>query len=89
MSLFQPHHHPATYQVTIQATTVRGMDWKVVATGRWTAGRGPLLAEHTVSADVLENLFHLTPSATDQLLRNQIQSGDTLYAVVFRKLSRP
>jgi hypothetical protein len=76
------------YKVTIQSTPAKGIDWKVVAAGRWTPGQPPQLAEQTLSAEVLEELFNVTPSATDKSGRNQIQCGDTLYAVVFRKLSR-
>ncbi len=76
------------YKVTIQATPASKIDWKVVASGRWTPGQQPQLAEETLSSEVLGELFNVTPSETDQSGRNQIQCGDTLYAVVFRKLSR-
>jgi len=74
------------YKVTIQATPTEKIDWKVVAAGRWTPGQPPQLAEQTLSAEVLNELFNVTPSETDKSGRNQIQSGDTLYAVVFRRL---
>jgi hypothetical protein len=57
-----------------------------VAAGTWNAGQQPQLAEHTLPAEVLEALFNVTPSPTDNLSRNEIQFGDTLYAVVFRRL---
>jgi hypothetical protein len=76
------------YKVTIQATPTQKIDWKVVASGRWTPGEPPQLAETTLSAEVLKDLFNVTPVAADHSGRHQIQSGDTLYAVVFRKLAR-
>ena len=76
------------YKVTIQTTPVSKIDWKVVAAGHWTPGQPPELAEQTLSAEVLEELFNVTPSPTEPSGRNQIQSGDTLYAVVFRRLLR-
>jgi hypothetical protein len=76
------------YKVTIQSTPVSETNWKVVATGTWTPGQHPQLAEEFLSAEVVEALFNVTPSATDQSGRNQVQCGDTLYAVVFRRLSR-
>jgi hypothetical protein len=76
------------YKVTIQATPTAKIDWKVVAAGRWTPGRPPELAEQNFPADVLQELFNVTPSPTDPSGRNQIQRGDTLYAVVFRRLLR-
>ena len=82
------YNQPAMYKVTIQTTPVSKIDWRVVAAGRWTPGQPPELAEQTLSAEVLEELFNVTPTPTDQSRRNQIQCGDTLYAVVFRRLSR-
>lgn len=76
------------YKVTIQTTPVSKIDWKVVAAGRWTPGHPPELAEQTLSAEVLEELFNVTPSPSEQSGRNQIRNGDTLYAVVFRRLLR-
>ena len=76
------------HKVTIQATPGSKIDWKVVASGRWTPGQPPELAEQTLSAEVLAELFNITPSPIDRSGRNQIQSGDMLYAVVFRRLLR-
>jgi hypothetical protein len=76
------------YKVTIQSTPANGIEWKVVASGRWTPGQQPQLAEQTLSPEVLQELFDVTPSPADKSGRNQIQSGDTLYAVVFRRLLR-
>lgn len=76
------------YKVTIQATPLNESDWKVVAAGTWTPGQQPQLGEHILPPEVLEELFNVTPSALDPSGRNQIQYGDTLYAVVFRRLSR-
>jgi hypothetical protein len=75
------------YKVTIQATPIAGIDWRVVTVGTWTPGQPPQL-DQVLSNEVLEALFNITPSATDKSGRNQIQHGDTLYAVVFRRLSR-
>lgn len=74
------------YKVTIQATTIVKTDWKVVASGRWTPGQPPEL-DNSLAPEVLGDLFNFTP-ATDQSGRNQIQCGDTRYAVVFRRFSR-
>jgi hypothetical protein len=76
------------YKVTIQATPINESNWKVVAAGTWKPGEQPQLEEHILSAEVLEELFDVTPSESDPSGRNQIQCGDTLYAVVFRRLSR-
>jgi hypothetical protein len=76
------------YKVTIQATPAGESNWSVVTTGRWTPGQPPQLAEEILPATVVEALFNITPSATDQSGRNQVQDGDTFYAVVFRKLSK-
>jgi hypothetical protein len=75
------------YKVTIQATPVAQSDWKVVASGTWTPGQQPQLAEQTLPAEVVETLFNVIPSATVESGRNQVQFGDTFYAVVFRRLS--
>jgi hypothetical protein len=82
------YNQPAMYKVTIQATPVAKVDWKVMASGRWTPGQPPQLAEHLLPAEVLEELFNVAPSPIDTSGRNQIQCGDTLYAVVFRRLLR-
>ena len=76
------------YKVTIHATPVSKIDWRAVASGHWTPGEPPELAEQTLSAEILAELFEVCPSPADESSRNQIQSGDTLYAVVFRRLSR-
>jgi hypothetical protein len=77
------------YKVTIQATPIKVTDWRVVTAGTWTPGQRPQLDDQILlPAEVLEELFNVTPSATDKSGRNQIQRGDTLYAVVFRRLSR-
>jgi hypothetical protein len=76
------------YKVTIQATPVKVIDWRVVTAGTWTPGQRPQLADQILPAEVLEALFNVTPSATDKSGRNQVQFGDTLYAVVFRRLLR-
>ena len=76
------------YKVTIQATPVKVSDWRVVTTGTWTPGQPPQLDDQILPAEVVEALFNVTPSATDPSGRNQIQCGDMLYAVVFRRLSR-
>jgi hypothetical protein len=75
------------YRVTIQSTPINESNWKVVAAGTWKPG-GPQLEEHILSAEVVAELFNVIPSATDKSGRNQIQCSDTLYAVVFRRLSR-
>jgi hypothetical protein len=75
------------YKVTVQATPVAESNWRVVASGTWTPGQQPQLAE-TLPADVVETLFNVSPSATVKSGRNQIQFGETLYAVVFRRLSK-
>jgi hypothetical protein len=76
------------YKVTIQETPIKESNWRVVASGTWTPGERPQLADHILPADVVEALFDVTPSATDKSGRNQVQIGDTLYAVVFRRLLR-
>jgi hypothetical protein len=76
------------YKVTIQATPVGESNWSVVTTGTWTPGQAPQLAEEILPASVVETLFNVTPSATDKSGRNQMQDGDTMYGVVFRRLSR-
>ena len=77
------------YKVTIQATPIEGSDWKVVASGTWTPGQRPQLADDILPADVLEGLFNITPAPSDKSGRNQVQCGDMLYALVFRRLSKP
>jgi hypothetical protein len=76
------------YKVTIQTTPIKLSDWRVVATGTWIPGQPPQLADQVLPAEVLEELFNVTPSPTEKSGRNQVQSGDDLYAVVFRRLSR-
>jgi hypothetical protein len=76
------------YKVTIQATPISKIDWKVVAAGHWTPGQPPELAEQGLAAELLEELFTVTPQPSEQSCRNQIRCGDTLYAVVFRRLLR-
>ena len=76
------------YKVTIQATPVGESNWSVVTTGTWNPGHAPQLADEILPANVVEALFKITPSATDESARNQVQDGDTFYAVVFRRLSR-
>jgi hypothetical protein len=68
-----------------KVTPINESNWKVVESGRWTPGQQPQL-DTTLSAEMLEELFNVTPSATDKSGRNEIRCGDTLYAVVFRKL---
>jgi hypothetical protein len=75
------------YKVTIQATPVGENNWSVVTTGMWNPGEPPQL-EEILPANVVKALFNITPSATDESGRNQVQDGDTAYAVVFRRLSR-
>src|SRR5579862_9820323 len=79
---------PTMYKVTIQSTPVNESNWKVVAAGTWTPGQQPQLEEHMLSGEVVAELFNFTPSALDKSGQNQIQCGDTLYAVVFRRLRR-
>jgi hypothetical protein len=76
------------YKVTIQKTPVNMSAWKVVGSGTWTPGQPPELDDHSLPAEVLEQLFNINPSEADKSGRNQVQCGDTLYAVVFRRLSR-
>jgi hypothetical protein len=76
------------YKVTIQETPVSESNWRVVASGTWTPGQKPQLAETHLPAEVVERLFNVIPSATDKSGRNQVQYGETLYAVVFRRLSK-
>jgi hypothetical protein len=76
------------YKVTIQATPVAESNWRVVASGTWTPGQQPQLAEDSLPAEVIETLFHVNPSATVKSGRNQVQYGEMLYAVVFRRLSK-
>jgi hypothetical protein len=60
----------------------------VVASGTWTPGQQPQLAEQTLPAEVVEMLFNVSPSAMVKSGRNQVQLGETFYAVVFRRLSK-
>jgi hypothetical protein len=76
------------YKVTIQSTPVGESNWSVVTTGTWNPGEPPQLAGDILPANVVEALFKITPSATDQSGRTQVQDGDTMYGVVFRRLSR-
>jgi hypothetical protein len=76
------------YKVTIQARPIKEGDWRVVATGTWTPGKPPQLADEILPPEVIEALFNVTPSLTEKSSRNEVQCGDTLYAVVFRRLSR-
>ena len=76
------------YKVTIQATPAGESNWSVVTTGRWTPGKPPQLEDEILSANIVDALFNITPSATDKSGRNQMQDGDTCYAVVFRKLPK-
>ncbi len=76
------------YKVTIQETPVSESNWRVVASGTWTPGQQPQLAETHLPAKLVETLFNVIPSATDKSGRNQVQYGETFYAVVFRRLSR-
>jgi hypothetical protein len=76
------------YKVTIQTTPAGESNWRVVTTGTWNQGERPELADEILPPKIVEALFNLTPSATDESGRNQVQDGDMAYAVVFRKLSR-
>jgi hypothetical protein len=76
------------YKVTIQATRAGESNWSVVTTGTWIPGQAPHLTDEILPANVVEALFNITPSATDESERNQVQDGDTMYGVVFRRLSR-
>jgi hypothetical protein len=76
------------YKVTIQATPVAESNWRVVATGTWTPGKQPeLVADQVLPAEIVTSLFDVTPSTRDTG-RNQVQDGATVYAVVFRRLSK-
>jgi hypothetical protein len=75
------------FKVTIQATPINESNWAVVAAGTWTSGQQPQL-DKTLATEVVAELFNVTPSALDKSGRNEIQCGDTLYAVVFRRLSK-
>lgn len=76
------------YKVTIQSTPVGENKWAVMTAGTWNPGERPQLEDEIVPAKVVEALFKVTHSAKGQSGRNQVQDGDTLYAVVFRRLSR-
>jgi hypothetical protein len=75
------------YKATIQITPAGESNWRVVATGTWTPEEEPQL-DHVLPVGVIEALFNVTPSTSDDSGRNQVQDGDKLYAVVFRRLSR-
>jgi hypothetical protein len=75
------------YKVTIQSTPVGENNWGVLTAGTWNPGERPQLADETLPAKIVEALFKISPSAKDQSGRNQVQEGDTLYAVVFRRLA--
>ena len=74
------------YKVTIQATPVGTGHWKVVTSGAWTPGQQPQLDKQILSAEVVEALFNVSPS--EKSGRNQVHLGDTLYAMVFRRISK-
>ena len=77
------------YKVTVQSTpVVEKPVWRVVASGTWTPGQQPQLDEQTLPAEVIEALFNVSPLATVKSGRNQVQFGETFYAVVFRRLSK-
>ena len=76
------------YKVTIQSTSVQEDKWRVIASGRWTPGQQPQLDNQLLPAAVVEKLLNVVPSTTDKSGRNQVQDGDMLYAVVFRRLSK-
>lgn len=75
------------YKVTIQSTPAGKSDWRVVTTGTWTPGQLPELEAQTLPAKVVEALLNIVPSPMDESGRNEMQDGDTLYSVVFRRLS--
>ena len=77
------------YKVSVQSTPVAEKpEWRVVATGTWTPGQQPQLDEQTLPAEVIVALFNVNPLAAVKSGRNQVQCGETLYAVVFRRLSK-
>ena len=49
--------------------------------GTWTPGEPPHLEAEILPANVVQALFNITPSATDESGRNQMQDGDTMYGV--------
>jgi hypothetical protein len=71
----QPMSPTTVYKVTIQATAVGTDQWKVVASGTWTPGQPPQL-EQTLSAEVIEALFDVSPSENSG--RNQVELGAML-----------
>ena len=75
------------YKVTIQTTPVQEHNWRVVATGTWTPGQQPQLDNQILPTRVVEALLNVTPSRAISG-RNQVQDGGTIYAVVFRRLSK-
>ena len=76
------------YKVTIQSTPVGESNWRVVTTGTWTPGTAPQLEAQTLPAQVIEALLNIVPSPMDESGRNEMQDGNTLYSVVYRRLSR-
>jgi hypothetical protein len=72
-------------RVSIFVYPVSGWLGGAPRSGTWTPGQQPQL-EQTLSAEVVEALFNVTPSENSG--RNQVQIGDTLYAMVFRRISR-
>jgi len=76
------------FKVTIQATPVQENNWRVVATGTWTPGQRPELEDQLLPGEVIATLFDVTPSATDVSGRNQVQYGDTFFAMVFRRIKK-
>ena len=56
-----------------------------MASGTWTPGQQPQL-EQILSAEVVEALFNVSPSENSG--RNQVELGNTSYAMVFRRISK-
>jgi hypothetical protein len=76
------------YKVTVQATAVSEVNWKVVSTGTWTPGQAPLFEEAALCEEVIDMLFNVPISAIDPSSRNQVRFGDIFYAAVFRRVSK-
>jgi hypothetical protein len=76
------------YKVIIQSTPVGESNWRVVTTGMWNPGEPPRLAEEILPANVVESTVQHHTFGNESIRANQMQDGDTLYAVVFRRLSR-
>ena len=74
------------YRVTIQATSAHENNWKVVTAGNWSPGEPPQLEIQILPVEIVNALFNFLPAEGDFSGRKQVQEGDTLYAVVFRKL---